>query len=74
MGSYFLRSIYELYQKTTMTNNSKQPPVFKGTEISYLMMVVPDFYTNHKKTLTKDGKELHEQVWRKILDYRDFYN
>ena len=57
-----------------MTNNFKNPPVFKGKEISYLMMVVPEFYTNHKKTLTKDGKELHEQVWKKILDYRDFYN
>ena len=57
-----------------MTNNSKNPPVFEPMEISYLMMILPVFHTNHEKTLTKDGKELHEQIWRKILDYRDFYN
>jgi len=57
-----------------MTNDPKQPPVFEAMEISYLMMVVPDFLTRHKKSLTKDGKRLNEKVWKKLLDYRDFFN
>ena len=57
-----------------MTKDPKQPPVFEAMEISYLMMVVPDFLTRHKKSLTKDGKKLNEKVWNKLLDYRDFFN
>ena len=49
-----------------MTNNSKQPPVFKGTEISYLMMVVPDFYTNHKKHLLKMEKNYMNKFGEKF--------
>ena len=51
-----------------------ESPVFEAQEISYLMMVVPSYFTEHKKYYTKDGKDLHKQVWKKILDYRDFFN
>jgi len=57
-----------------LLKKKKQPPAFEAMEISYLMIIVPEFYTNHKKKLTKDGKKLHKQVWKKILNYRDFYN
>tara|TARA_Y100000356_G_scaffold60591_1_gene49203 strand:- start:43 stop:255 length:213 start_codon:yes stop_codon:yes gene_type:complete len=57
-----------------LLKNSKQAPVFEAQEISYLMMVVPSYFTEHKKYYTKDGKDLHKQVWKKILDYRDFFN
>ena len=57
-----------------MINDPKQPPVFEGVEIGYLMMVVPSYFTEHKKHFTKDGKDLHKKVWKKILDYRDFFN
>ena len=33
-----------------MTNNFKKPPVFEPMEISYLMMILPVFHTNHEKT------------------------
>ncbi len=57
-----------------LLKNSKQAPVFEAQEISYLMMVVPSYFTEHKKYYTKDGKDLHKQVWKKILDYRDLFN
>ena len=57
-----------------LLKNSKQAPVFEAQEISYLMMVVPSYFTEHKKYYTKDGKDLHKQVWKKILHYRDFFN
>ena len=57
-----------------LLKNSKQAPVFEAQGISYLMMVVPSYFTEHKKYYTKDGKDLHKQVWKKILDYRDFFN
>jgi len=57
-----------------MTSDPKQPPVFEAMEISYLMLVLPDFLIRHKESLTKDGKRLNEKVWKKLLDYRDFFS
>ena len=56
-----------------LLKNKKQAPTFEAQEISYLMMVVPSYFTEHKKYYTKDGKDLHKKVWKKILDYRDFF-
>ena len=56
-----------------LLKNSKQAPVFEAQEISYLMMVVPSYFTEHKKYYTKFGKDLHKKVWNKILDYRNFF-
>jgi len=57
-----------------MTEKPKQPPIFEGIEIGYLMMVVPEYFTKNKEHFTDNGKILHKKVWKKILDYRDFYN
>ena len=56
-----------------LLKNSKQAPVFEAQEISYLMMVVPSYFTEHKKYYTKDGKKLHKKVWRKLLYYRNLF-
>ena len=48
-------------------------PVFEAQEISYLMMVVPNYFTEHKKFYTKDGKKLHKKVWKKLLYYRNLF-
>ena len=56
-----------------LLKNSKQAPVFEAQEISYLMMVVPSYFTEHKKYYTKDGKKLHKKVWKKLLYYRNLF-
>ena len=56
-----------------LLKNSKQAPVFEAQEISYLMMVVPSYFTEHKKFYTKDGKKLHKKVWKKLLYYRNLF-
>jgi len=50
-----------------------ESPVFEPQEISYLMMVVPSYFTEHKKHYTRDGKKLHKKVWRKLLYYRNLF-
>ena len=50
-----------------------ESPVFDPQEISYLMMVVPSYFTEHKKYYTKDGKKLHKKVWKKLLYYRNLF-
>ena len=56
-----------------LLKNSKQAPVFEAQEISYLMMVVPSYFTEHKKYYTKDGKKIHKKVWKKLLYYRNLF-
>ena len=56
-----------------LLKNKKQAPTFEAQEISYLMMVVPSYFTEHKKFYTKDGKKLHKKVWKKLLYYRNLF-
>ena len=56
-----------------LLKNKKQAPTFEAQEISYLMMVVPSYFTEHKKYYTKDGKKLHKKVWKKLLYYRNLF-
>ena len=57
----------------TKPNEPKIAPTFEAQEISYLMMVVPSYFTEHKKFYTKDGKKLHKKVWKKLLYYRNLF-
>ena len=64
----------KLIRQELLKKKLESQTIFEPQEISYLMMVVPSYFTEHKKYYTKDGKDLHKQVWKKILHYRDFFN
>ena len=63
----------KLIRQELLKKKLESQTVFEPQEISYLMMVVPSYFTEHKKFYTKDGKKLHKKVWKKLLYYRNLF-